>query len=70
MQRDAEDADTPRRVLDHGQDVSPRAIEQFRRKEVARQDRLGLGAQELGPGRAGPSQGGAGAAGFEDLPDG
>jgi hypothetical protein len=69
VQRDAEDAEAPGGVLDHGQDVSLGAVEQFRREEVARQDRLGLGAQELGPGWAGSAPGGAGAAGFEDLPD-
>ena len=43
-QSDSEDADSPGGVLDHGQDVGLGAIEQFRSEEVARQDRLGLGA--------------------------
>jgi hypothetical protein len=30
-----------------GQDVGPGAVEQVDREEVARQDRVGLGAQEL-----------------------
>ena len=47
MQGDAEDADAPGRVLDHGQDVGLGAVEQVGREEVARQDRVGLGAQEL-----------------------
>ena len=47
MQGDAEDADAPGGVLDHGQDIGLGAIEQVGREEVARQDRLGLGAQEL-----------------------
>ena len=47
MQGDAEDADAPGRVLDHGQDIGLGAVEQVDREEVARQDRLGLGAQEL-----------------------
>jgi hypothetical protein len=68
VQRDAEDADAPRRVLDHGQDVGLGAVEQVDREEVACQDRLGLGVQELRPGRPGPSRGGAGAVGLEDLP--
>jgi hypothetical protein len=51
MQGDSEDADGPGGVLDHGQDVGLGAIEQFCGEEVARQDRLGLGAQELRPGR-------------------
>jgi hypothetical protein len=64
---DAEDADAPRRVLDHGQDVGLGAVEQVDREEVARQDRLGLRTQELRPGWPGPSRRGAGAAGLEDL---
>jgi hypothetical protein len=51
VQGDAEDADAPGRVLDHGQDVSQGAAGQVDREEVARQDRVGLGAQELRPGR-------------------
>ncbi len=47
MQRDAEDADPPDRVLDHGQDVGLGAAGQAGCEEVAGQDRLGLGAQEL-----------------------
>jgi hypothetical protein len=43
------------RVLDHGQDVGLGAVEQAGREEIACQDRLGLGAQELLPGRTGPS---------------
>jgi len=70
VQRDAEDADAPGRVLDDGQDVSPGAVEQVNREEVARQDRVGLRTQELRPGRPGPPRRGAGAVGLEDLPDG
>jgi hypothetical protein len=47
MQRDAEDTDAPGRVPDHGQDVGLGAVEQVNAEEVAGQDRLGLGAQEL-----------------------
>jgi hypothetical protein len=47
MQRDPEDADAPAGVLDYGQDIGLRAAGQVDREEVARQDRLGLGAQEL-----------------------
>jgi hypothetical protein len=47
MEGDAEDADAPGRVLDYGQDVGLGAVEQVDREEVARQDRVGLGAQEL-----------------------
>jgi hypothetical protein len=51
VQRDAEDADAPGRVLDHGQHIGLGAVEQVNREEVAGQDRVGLGAQELRPGR-------------------
>ena len=54
MQSGSQDADAPAGVLDHGQDVSRGAIEQVRREEITCQDRLGLGAQEQRPGRAGP----------------
>ena len=47
MQGDPEDADTPGRMLDHGQDVGLGAVEQVDGEEVAGQDRLVLGAQEL-----------------------
>ena len=47
MQGDPEDADTAGCVLDHGQDVGLSAVEQAGREQVAGQDRLGLGAQEL-----------------------
>src|ERR1035437_4291352 len=70
VQGDAEDADAPGRVRDHGQDVSPGTAGQVNREEVAGQDRLGLRAQELRPGRPGPPRRGAGAAGLEDLPYG
>ena len=47
MQSDAEDADAPGGVLYHGQNIGLGAVEQIGREEVARQDRLGLGEQEL-----------------------
>jgi hypothetical protein len=50
MQSDSEDADAPGGVLDNGQDVGLGAAGQVGREEVTRQDRLGLGAQELRPG--------------------
>jgi hypothetical protein len=70
MGSDPEDADTPAGVLYHSQDVGLGAVEQAGREEVARQDRVGLGAQELRPGRPGPPPGGVDAAGLEDLPYG
>ena len=57
MQRDAEDVDPSGRVPDHGQDVGLGAVEQAGCEEVAGQDRLGLGAQELLPGRPGRRSG-------------
>jgi hypothetical protein len=47
VQGDAEDADAPGRVLDHGQDVGLAAVEQVDGEEVACQDRLGLRTREL-----------------------
>ncbi len=47
MQGDPEDADAPGRVLDYGLDMGLGAVGQVGREEVARQDRLGLGPQEL-----------------------
>jgi hypothetical protein len=47
MESDAKDSDAPRRMLNYGQDVGLSAVEQVDREEVARQDRLGLGAQEV-----------------------
>ena len=65
-----ESKDAAGRVLDHGQDVGLGAVEQVGCEEVACQDRLGLGAQELRPGRPGPPPGGVDAAGLQDLPHG
>ena len=47
MQGDSEDADAPGGVLDYGQDVGLGAVEQVGGEEVAGQDGLGLGVQEL-----------------------
>jgi hypothetical protein len=47
MQGDADDSDPPGCVLDYGQDVDVRPVEQAGGEEVAGQDRPGLGAQEL-----------------------
>jgi hypothetical protein len=57
MQGDSEDADAPGGVLDRRQDIGLGAIEQVGGEEVTCQDRLGLGAQELRPGRRGPAGG-------------
>src|ERR1039458_5887727 len=66
----SEDADPPGRVLDHGQDVGLGAVKQVGGEEIAGQDRPGLGAQELRPGRPGPPRCGVDAVGLEDLPYG
>jgi hypothetical protein len=47
MEGDAEDSDAPGCVLDYGQDVGLGAAGQAGREEVARQDGLCVGAQEL-----------------------
>jgi hypothetical protein len=47
-------------MLHHGQDVGLGAVEQVGGEEVARQNRLGLGPQELRPGRPGSARRGAG----------
>jgi hypothetical protein len=47
MLGDAEHADAPGGVLDYGQDMGLGAVEHVGGEEVAGQDRLGLGAQEL-----------------------
>ena len=70
MQPDAEDADAPRRVPDHSQDIGLGAAGQVNAEEVAGQDRLGVGAQELCPGRPGPPRRGVDAVDLEDLPYG
>ena len=67
VQGDSEDADAPRGVLDHGQDVSLGAIEQICREEVTRQDCLGLGAQEQRPGRRSPPRRGIDPGLLQDL---
>jgi hypothetical protein len=64
----SEDADAPGGVLDHGQDVGLGAVEQVGGEQVARQDCLGLGAQELRPGRTCPSRRGAGSGFLQDFP--
>jgi hypothetical protein len=70
VQGDSQDADAPGGVLDHGQDVGLSAVKQVDREEVARQDRVGLRAQELRSGRTVQTPGGLEAAGPEDLPNG
>src|ERR1017187_7804341 len=69
MQGDSEDADAPGRVLDHGQDVGLGAVEQVGGEEVARQDRLGLAAQELRPGWSVPPRRGVDSGFPQRLPD-
>src|ERR1039457_1892111 len=68
MQRDPENPDAPAGVLDHGQDVSLGAIEKVGCEEVARQDRLGLRAQEQRPGWPAPPRRGIDAGILQDLP--
>src|ERR1039457_6989857 len=70
VQGDAEDADAPGRVLDHGQHVSLGAAGQAGREEVARQDRVGLRTQGTAARLARSVGRGVDAAGLEDLPYG
>ena len=65
----SKDPDAAGAVLDGGQDVDRRAVEQAGGEEVQRQDRLGLGPQEFGPARAVPARCRADASVLEDLPD-
>jgi hypothetical protein len=66
MRRSAEDPDAPGRVFYHGQGVGLGDVEQVNREEVAREDGVGLEAQELRPGRTSPVPGGIYAVGLED----
>jgi hypothetical protein len=68
VQGDAQDADAPGRVLEHGEDVGLGAVDQVGREEVARQDRVGLRTQELRPGRPGPPWRQIDPGGLQDLP--
>jgi hypothetical protein len=68
MQSDSEDADAPGGVLYHGQNIGLGAAEQVGCEEVARQDRLGLGAQELRPGRSGSARCTGGSGLLQNLP--
>src|ERR1700730_13875746 len=67
MRSDPEDADTPADVLYHGQDMGLGAVQQVG-GEVARQDRFGLGAQELRPGWLGPPRRGVEPGLLQDFP--
>jgi hypothetical protein len=58
----------PSIVPDHGQDVGPGAAGQAGREQVACQDRLGPGAQELRPGRPGSARRGVDPGVPQDLP--
>jgi hypothetical protein len=69
MQGNSEDADSPAGVLDHGQHVSLGTVEQVDGEKVACQDRLGLRAQELGPGWPGSLRRGVDSGLPQDLPD-
>src|ERR1035438_5219820 len=68
MRGDAEDADAPGRVLYYGEDIGPGAVKQIGCEEVARQDRLGLGAQELRPGCRGSPRRRVDSGVLQDLP--
>jgi len=69
VQGDSENADAPGGVLYDGQDMGLGAVEQVGGEEVARQDRLGLGTQELRPGRRGSARRRVDSGLLENLPD-
>ena len=64
----AKDPDAARAMLDHGQDIHLRAVEEVGGKEVKRQDPLCLRSQELGPARPIPARSRADPGALEDLP--
>ena len=66
----AEDADPAAGVVDDREDVHPRSRQRHRLKEIRGQQRIGLGTQELRPGRAGAVRAGVDAGLAEDFPDG
>jgi hypothetical protein len=68
MQGDSEDSDAPGGVVYHGQDVGLSAVEQVGGEEVAGQDHLGLGAQELRPGRPGSARRGVDSGVLQNFP--
>jgi len=57
-------------VLDHDQDVEAAQEHGVDVREVDGEDGVGLGGEELAPGRAGPSGRGIQASVLQDLPDG
>ena len=65
----AQDTDPAGGVFDRGQHVGLRAVQQVDGEQIQGQDRLGLGAQELRPIRAGTPGRGVDAMPFQDLPD-
>jgi hypothetical protein len=67
---DPQDVDAPGGVFDDGQAIRLGAVQQIDGEEVGGDDRFGLGAQELCPGRPGPSGHGIDPGFGEDLPDG
>jgi hypothetical protein len=64
----AKDPDAARAMLDHGQDIHLRAVEEVGGKEVKRQDLLCLRSQELGPARPSPARSRVDPGALEDLP--
>ena len=67
---DAEDVDAAGGVLDDEERVEPVQGDRVEVEQVAGQDRLGLRAEELRPGRTGPSRRGIDPGRVQDLPDG
>jgi hypothetical protein len=57
-------------VLDHDEDVEAAQEDGVDVREIDREDRVGLGGQELSPGRAGSSWRRIEPGALEDRPDG
>ena len=70
MGRDAQHAHSPGGMLDNGQDVLPLPGQCDRLDKVTRQQRVGLAAQERGPGGGGALRSRVDALILQDLPDG
>src|SRR3954470_7428805 len=70
MRGDTEDVHPAAGVLDDEEPGQPVQGDGVEVEQVAREDRVGLGPQELGPGWSGPSGRGVDAGVVQDCPDG
>jgi len=70
MRGDTEDVHPAGGVLDDEERLQPVQSDRVEVEQVAREDRVGMGPQELGPGWSGPSGRGVEAGAVEDGPEG